>query len=481
MNEKSLKENILYQSVYQAIMLVIPLIISPYVTRRLGAPALGLYGFTYSIAYYFVMVSMLGIMRHGQRAIAVARGDEKELRIVFWSIYFLHLIISIAVVVLYYIFVLVFVMDNKIIYLLQGLYVISSIFDITWLFYGLENFKSVIRRNLIVKLLELILILTLVKTPNDLSLYTLIMSCSVLIGQAILVPTAIVQISPIKVSKADMIPHIKPMLVLWISVLAASMYTVFDKTLIGLMSETSNVAFYEYADKIVRVPVFLLATISTVTYPRMCNLVAKNSYTDQQNEIFNNSLVLTAFVGFASISVLISSSADFSALYYGEAFLSTGRIMQFLSPIIILISIGDIIRTQIMIPRKMDKEFVVCICINAIVNLILTAILIPLIGVYGAVIGTICAELSGVVLNTLICKRKGLLKVKELLSDVMPFAVSASIACGVAFLASSIIDFNSNIMGFIVSMIISGCTYCSISFVYLFRRKRNLLGIIWHR
>ena len=478
MSDNTLKKNLLYQSLYQAIMLIIPLVISPYVTRKLGADALGIYSFTYSIAYYFVIVSMLGIIRHGQRAIAEVRGDGIKLRKTFWGIFAFHVLISVVVTVLYVLFVITSVNENKLIYLVQGIYVLSAVFDITWLFYGLEEFRIVIRRNLIIKGLELTLILTLVRTPDDLWKYTIIMSSSVLIGQILLFPTAISTVPYISISKRDIIHHIKPMLVLWISVIAASMYTVFDKTLIGLLTETSNVAYYEYADKIVRVPVFLLATISTVTYPRMCNLVARNNDIDQQKTIFRNSIILTSFIGFAAIAILVCSSVEFSMFYYGESFRTCGEIMKYLSIVIILISIGDIIRTQIMIPRKMDKEFVICICINAVINLLLTAILIPKLGVYGAVIGTCCAELSGVVLNMCICKNKNLIKIRSLVFDIIPFACIAIFVCLVITTFGVRISVENHSLKFFILASSSGLLYLAISFVYITLCQRQLLVLI---
>lgn len=90
MTEQSIKKNFVFQFSYQILIFVIPLVISPYLTRTLGGEALGIYSFTYSIAYYFLLLANLGIRRHGQRAIAASRNDETKLRKTFWSIYYIH-------------------------------------------------------------------------------------------------------------------------------------------------------------------------------------------------------------------------------------------------------------------------------------------------------------------------------------------------------------------------------------------------------
>ena len=144
MKKQSLSKNMIFQFLYQGLILVIPLILSPYLTRTLQETAIGVYSYTYSIAYYFVIAAMLGISRHGQRIISQNSNDKILVRRSFWSLFTVHAIISIVVLFLYFILVTLFTNEDRAIYIIQGFYVASALFDITWLFYGLENFKSVV-------------------------------------------------------------------------------------------------------------------------------------------------------------------------------------------------------------------------------------------------------------------------------------------------------------------------------------------------
>lgn len=137
----SVKKNFAFQIIYQVVILVIPLIVSPYLTRTMGSIALGTYTYTYSIAYYFVVFAMLGINKHGQRIIAQRRNDSEKLRTTFWSLYFIHAVASILSLAAYLVYVLVICGSDKEIALIQGIYVFSATLDITWLFYGLENLR----------------------------------------------------------------------------------------------------------------------------------------------------------------------------------------------------------------------------------------------------------------------------------------------------------------------------------------------------
>ena len=191
MRKESLSKNLVFQFLYQGLILVIPLILSPYLTRTLQERALGIYSYTNSIAYYFVILSLLGISRYGQRIISQSADDETLLRKNFWSLFIVHILNSLVVLFLYGLFVLVFTKEDKLIYLIQGFYVASALFDITWLFYGLENFKSVVIKNAVVKIGECILIFVFVHSPSDLWKYTVISTMGLLLGQVVMLPQAI--------------------------------------------------------------------------------------------------------------------------------------------------------------------------------------------------------------------------------------------------------------------------------------------------
>lgn len=130
---------------------MIPLVLAPYLSRVLRETALGVFSYANSIAAYFVAMSMLGIARHGQRIISENANDEIKLRRSFWSLFTVHIIVSIISLLIYMLFIVFFVRDNITIFIVEMLYVASAIFDITWLFYGLENFKSVVIKNTLVK------------------------------------------------------------------------------------------------------------------------------------------------------------------------------------------------------------------------------------------------------------------------------------------------------------------------------------------
>jgi len=173
-NKQSISKNFFFQYVYQLLVLVIPLVLAPYLSRTLRETALGIFSYANSIAAYFVTLSMLGIARHGQRIISENANNNIKLRKAFWSLFVVHIIVSVISIILYSLFVVFFIKSDRVVFRIEILYVASALFDITWLFYGLENFKSVVIKNTLIKIFECALVFIFVKSPNDLGIYTFI-------------------------------------------------------------------------------------------------------------------------------------------------------------------------------------------------------------------------------------------------------------------------------------------------------------------
>ena len=146
MKTESLKANFIYQSFYRILTLIMPLITSPYISRVLGAEGIGIYSYSYSIVTYFLLVAKLGIENYGNRSIAAVRDDPKKLSQTFSDIYSLHVIVSVIVLIAYYIYCGT-VSTNRTIFYIQSIYLIAQIFDINWFYFGIEKFKKLMRNN----------------------------------------------------------------------------------------------------------------------------------------------------------------------------------------------------------------------------------------------------------------------------------------------------------------------------------------------
>lgn len=384
---KQVSKNIILNITYQILIYILPLITVPYVSRVLGVNNIGVYSYTYSIVYYFMILGMLGINNYGSRKIA--KSDSiKEKTINFIEIYRIQFILSITMIIIYMLYIGLFSVKYKIIMLIQGINIISVAFDINWFFFGMEKFKLTVIRNIIVKFLTLILIFLFVKTSGDLWIYTLIMSLGTLASQLYLWTTLKKYIKYEKIKFKESLKHIKKIVILFIPVIAYSIYKVMDKTMIGVISGTTELGYYENAEKIINIPISIITALGTVMIPYM----SKNEKNDQFSKKILYALNIGLLLIIPMFFGLLVVGQDFAIIYFGNSFAKSGILIEILAITIIFVCLANVIRTTYLIPKEKDNIYVVSTIIGAIINLVTNFIFIPKYGSIGACFGTIVAE-----------------------------------------------------------------------------------------
>ncbi|WP_269920188.1 oligosaccharide flippase family protein [Caldifermentibacillus hisashii] len=401
----SIRRNFIYNSIYQILLFLLPLITAPYISRVLGPSGIGTYAYTNTIANYFVLFSMLGVNNYGNRSIAMARERKSELSETFWGIYYFQLLISLIMSIVYIIILLSTPLENKLIYFLQFLFVISAAFDINWFCFGLEKFRITVVRNIIIRLLTVLAIFYFVKTEADLWIYTLLMAGSMLISQLVIWPFVIKNVYFIRPRWKSIKQHIKPNLLLFIPVIAVSLYKIMGKIMIGLLSTLDEVGFYHNAMSIISIPMGIITALGTVMLPRMSSLISKG-YQNQSKQMIEKSMVFIMFLSSALMFGIAGIAPVFVPWFFGDKFIRTTELVIYMAPSIIFISWANVIRTQYLIPNSKDKHYIISVLIGALVNIIINIILIPSIGALGAAIGTVLAEVSVCVIQNLMVRKE---------------------------------------------------------------------------
>lgn len=397
--------NYIYNLVYQVLMLILPLITAPYVSRVLGADGIGTYSYTYSVAAYFALFALLGINNYGNRSIAICRDEPERLNQTFWSLYRLQLTCSMIVMAVYVGYVALFVTENKTVAYLQTLYLLSVALDINWCFFGLEQFKVTLARNAIVRLLTVGCVFLFVKSANDVYIYALIMLIGTVISQAALWLYLPRYIHFRKTGWRDMLPHIRPDLVLFIPAVAISVYKMMDKIMLGSMSTNAQVGFYQNTENIMLVAISLTNALGTVMLPKVSNLTAKGE-SDQVRHYVYLSLKAMTVLSMGLMFGIMGVADTFMPLFFGEEFAVCGELAFYIAPSILFIAWANIIRTQYLIPRQQDREYTVSVIVGAAVNFVANFILIPRMQALGAVIGTVMAEFSVMLLQVLLVRKE---------------------------------------------------------------------------
>lgn len=384
-------ENIVYSSIYEILVIIVPLIVSPHVSRALGVEGIGVYSFSLAVANYFKRASMLGAAKYGNRSIALTSGDSLERRNTFWNIYTVQFSATVICLLIYSGYVLLFARNNMPA-ILQYLYIFASLFGVEWYFHGREEFKTTVIVASIFKLAYLVGSITLIKNQDDVNLYIALFALSYLLPSLILFIIAVSREKYIRPTFERIKPAIKGMLVLFVPVIAVTIYKSMDKLMIGILSDTAyENGIYENAEKILHVPIALIAAVSGVLMPRMAVLY-RDSKEDRAGTLIYSTVKYSAFMSVGCAFGLAAVSTMFSVIYWGEDFYKCGELLTTFAISIPFMSFAEILRTQFIIPKKEDKIYIVAVCGAAIVNLIINSLLIPRMGAEGAVIGTIASE-----------------------------------------------------------------------------------------
>ena len=436
-----MKKNFIYNLVYQFVQIVIPLILLPYVSRILGADTLGIYNYSYTIAAYFLLFAMLGVANYGCRSIAKVQDDYEERSNVFCSIYLVQFCFSLVVLVSYLFYVVFFVKENKLIVLIQTLVVLSGMFDINWFYFGIEKFKLTVTRNVIIKIITTLSVFIFVKK----------------------------YIKFRKVKFTDALVHIKPMIILFVPIVAISLYKYMDKIMLGILCEYSQVAYYTNSESIISIPAVITTALGTVALPRLTSLNAKGE-TKTSEYYLEISLQFAMFLACGMGFGLGAVSDIFVRLYFGSGFESCAMLMTIFFPCVIFQAWASIIRMQYLLPNSHDKVYVVSVIVGAIINLFINIMLIPSLQAVGAVIGTIVAEFTVAAIQTACCMKY--LPIRQYLKTTGGYIVAGFlmfvIICGVKSCVKS------GVFALIMCILIGGGFYIILSMLINWKMKSSL-------
>lgn len=411
--KKSVAKNYIYNVIYQILVMLLPLITTPYIARVLGAEGIGIYSYTISVTTYFILFGSLGIAMYAQREIAYVQDNKEKRSKIFWEIVVVRFItLSIAMIIFYFTFARQG--QYAIYYQILLLEIIANCFDISCFFQGMEEFKKIVFRNLLVKLVSIVAIFVFIKTKTDVGKYLFIYVISTLLGNLSLWFYLPQYIQKIKIKELNLRRHIKPTIVLFIPQIATQIYTILDKTMIGSMiTDKSEVGFYEQSQKIVKMVLTLITSLGTVMLPRIANHFAKGEKKEIQESILN-SFHFIYLLAIPMMFGLMAISHTFIPIFLGEGYEKCITIICVISPILLMIGLSNVIGTQFLLPTKKQKQFTISVVVGAIVNLICNFILIPKFMSVGAAIGTVVAETTVTLIQ--FCYARKYFAIKQVIS-----------------------------------------------------------------
>lgn len=389
-SDKSIKKNYVFNLSYQILLLITPLITTPYVSRVLGADGIGTVSYAESIVSYFVLFATMGITTYGQREISYVQQSVEERSIVFWNTKILEFVTSGLMLIIYLLFSIF--QKSSLIYIILSCNIVAVFFDITWLFQGLEEFGKIVFRNFIFKFISIAYIFIFVRAKDDLILYAVGLTLFTALSNLSLwfyLPKYVV-----KIKREDIKPfkNFKVVLSLFIPTIAIQIYTVLDKTMIGIITQDSfENGYYEQAIKLSKMVLTIVTSLGTVMIPRI-GYYFKEGNQKVIRDLMYRGYQFVWFLGIPLCFGLVMVSSNFVPWFFGDGYDKVAVLLKVLAFLILAIGINNVTGMQYLIPTGRQNLFTVTVLIGAAVNFILNSILIYFYKSVGAAVASVIAE-----------------------------------------------------------------------------------------
>lgn len=386
----SIKKNYVYNLLYQLLTLIVPLITAPYTSRVFKVDGIGIQSYTNSIVAYFTLFAALGTASYGQREIAMNRDDGKKISKLFWEIETVSIIATIIAILAWFVMI-IFSRTYTVYYLVLTVNIIAVAFDISWFFSGLEMFKYIVLRNSVIKIAGIVLLFTMVRKKEDLLLYMALTAVIEALGNISMWSYLPKFLEKIDFKSLNIFYHFKYTITYFIPTIASSVYTVMDKSMIGVITNETENGYYEQATKIIRMAQSLLLSLNTVMTSRMSHLFAQNKK-DEIREKILQSYDFLLFMAILFMFGMMAAATGFVQWFLGMEFGKTATLLCFMSPLPLIICISNVLGSQYLTPSgqrvRSSKGIISGACVNFVCNLLL----IPKFGAIGAATASLLAE-----------------------------------------------------------------------------------------
>lgn len=404
MKRKSLGLNAFLNGLRSVLNLFFPLITFPYVTRVLSVSGVGIYNFANTYVSYFILIAGLGIATYAVREGAKYRENKEQISRFASQVFTINIYSTIIAYVLLLGSLLIFRNLHNYVSctLIFGLQIIFTTIGTEWIYTIYEDYSYITIRSILFKILSIVLLFVLVRKPEDYLWYAAI-TVFASVGSNILNYIHAKSFCNIRLVKdTNWKYHLKPILIIFASSVAVTLYVSSDTTILGLLKNDYAVGIYSVSVKIYQMAQGLLSALLTVTIPRLAMLLG-------QGRLKEYNSVLSGVIGTLSILVLPASvglimlSKDVVLVIAGHKYLPSVNSLRIITWAIIFSIFAWIFSDCVLIPAKREAKVLRNTVITGVTNVVLNFILIPFMSYDGTSLSTVIAEFMVMIMNGWAC------------------------------------------------------------------------------
>lgn len=390
----SLKKNVVYNSILACSRYIFPLITYPYVSRVLGVTNIGICNFVDSIINYFSLFSMMGIGTIGVREIAACGNDINKRSKVFSNLFWLNGLstLLVSIILLISIFTVKQLYEYKTLMLIGFVKLWMNYLVIEWFFMGIENFKYITDRTIVVKIIYVISVFAFVHNKNDIVIYYFLSVVTFSLINVVLNLNYSRRYTHLYIRGITFKPYLKSFLILGLYGILTSMYGTFNAVFLGFESGPKEVGYYTTATKLFVIILSLYTAFTTVMMPRMASLLSEGKEKEFREKLNVSNELLMAFT-IPLVIVGFIYAPEIIRIISGKGYEGAIVPMRIIMPLVFIIGYEQILVIQTLMPLKKDKAIFINSVVGAIVGIVLNLILVPIFKSIGSSVVWLCSEI----------------------------------------------------------------------------------------
>ena len=470
----SIKNNVVLNYINTLASIVFPLITFPYAARILLPEGIGLVNFQNSIIGYITLLSSLGIPLYAVREVARVRDNIEERNRVTVEIALLSLILAAGG------YVIVFAVGELVpqiyahlsLFYILSLSILFTALGVSWFYTAIEDFKFITIRGLIIRCLFVVALFVFVRSKDDLLIYGVVVVGST-VGNNIINffhLRKFINIFKIDWSKLNIFRHLKPSLSIFVLNLSISLYVQLNPVMLGFLSDNIQVGYFTAGSKLSNIILSVVTSMATVLIPHVSNMIQVHD-TEKYKQLITKVYHYYMALAIQFTIGLIVLSVPLTLVICGKSFYDASYVTAITAPVIIFISITNIIGMQVLYPYGKENYVTYSTIGGAVINLVVDIPLILLWGSKGAAISTVCAEFTVLLIQVRL--GKGYVPFKYIDKNIILYSVSAVIMGIVVFLVRGL--FENPIIQLLVPTFIGIVIY---SFILYYKKEDILFSIL---
>lgn len=394
---QSVKVNYILNLINTGTQMLFPLITFPYVCRVIEADGIGQINFFQSIISYISLFTCLGIPMYAIREIARDRSDVVQMNRTAMEILLLHSMLTLVGYAIVAILCLTVpqIQVNMPLFLILSLTIFFTAIGCEWFYQGIEDFKYITMRGLIIKTVSVVLLFFFVKSKTDLLYYGCYTVFGVLGGNIFnfFRLRKYIHRENIIFSELHIKRHVKPVLKVFSFSVVTSIYLQLNTVLLGFLKNALAVGYFAAATKVMQMLLTMSACLGSVMMPRASHLIAENKE-DEFNRLIQKSYDFTLAIALPMTIGLIFCAPSLIMALCGVKFEHSILPSQIIAPIILMVAISNVFGIQVLFPKGKINIVTLCCGIGAVADLILNLCLIPFFSYIGTSIAYLGAEVA---------------------------------------------------------------------------------------